>query len=177
MTQSPRLVSDGPSGKAEVGERLQEILRGYEGRQGVLMEVFHKVQDAFGYIPPEAIGPIARALRMHPPTVYGTLTFYTELRTSPPPAVEIDICLGPTCHLKGAEVIKEVLERNLSLDDQGHSPEHTFGLRVVQCAGHCHLAPLLYINGAVRGNVDIAGARTLVEEARARAESVEGPRH
>src|SRR5947209_4626103 len=89
---------------------IEAILRPYQGRKAVLLEIFHKVQEAYGYVPPEAMVPIAKTLRMHAPTVYGTLTFYTEFRTTPPAAAEIEICLGPTCHLMGAPVIKEILE-------------------------------------------------------------------
>ena len=150
-------------------EPLQDMLRPYQGRKGVLLEIFHRVQDAYGYVPPEAMEPIARTLRMHAPTVYGTLTFYTEFKTSPPPAAQIEICLGPTCHLLGAPVIREVLEYRLGIDKAGGTPDNATGLREVECAGHCHLAPLLYLNGAARGNVGIADAAALAEEARTAA--------
>lgn len=148
---------------------LDGILREYQGRRGVLLEVFHRVQEAYGYVPQEAIEPIARALRMHAPTVYGTLTFYTEFRTAPPPRVQINMCLGPTCHLQGAEAIKRILERRLQLDD-GRSPDGAVGIHVVQCAGHCHVAPLVYLNGQVRGRLRMGDVAALAEEARALAE-------
>ena len=155
-------------------EVLDGILQEYQGRRGVLLEVFHRVQDAFGYVPPETMEPIAKALRMHAPTVYGTLTFYTEFRTSPPPGVQINICLGPTCHLRGAEAIKRVLEYQLSIDNEGRTSDNVYGIHVVQCAGHCHKAPLLYINGRVRGNVAVNEVAELAAEARALPEATGG---
>ncbi|MBI2887307.1 MAG: NAD(P)H-dependent oxidoreductase subunit E [Chloroflexi bacterium] len=145
---------------------LEGILREYQGRRGVLLEVFHRVQDAYGYVPPEAIEPIARALRMHAPTVYGTLTFYTEFRTAAPPRVLVNMCLGPTCHLRGAEAIRRILERRLQLDENGRSPDGAVGVHVVQCAGHCHVAPLAYLNGQVRGRLAMSDVVALAEEAR-----------
>lgn len=155
-------------------EVLDGILREYQGRRGVLLEVFHRIQDAFGYVPLETMEPIAKALHMHAPTVYGTLTFYTEFRTSPPPGVQINICLGPTCHLKGAEAIKQVLEYQLSIHREGMTANNAFGIHVVQCAGHCHKAPLLYINGRVRGNVAMSEVAELAAEARALPEAKVG---
>ena len=157
--------------ESRTGESLESILREFQGRKGVLLEVFHRVQDAYGYVPSETIEPIAKALHMHSPTVYGTLTFYTEFRTAPPPDVQINMCLGPTCHEKGAEVIKQILEHHLDIASNGISPDNAYGIHVVQCAGHCHMAPLLYLNGEVRGRVGVGDARSLIEEARRQAET------
>ena len=147
------------------GENLDSILREFQGRKGVLLEVFHRIQHLYGYVPPETIEPVAKALRMPVPTVYGTVSFYTEFRLAPPPKVQIDMCLGPTCHIRGAEVTKEILEHNLGITQDGLAPDNTFGIHVVQCAGHCQLAPLLYLNGAAR-KVEVGEARQIVDEAR-----------
>ena len=153
---------------------IEEILRPYLGRRGVLLEIFHKVQEAYGFVPQEAMEPIARTLRMHAPTVYGSLTFYTEFKTSPPARAELEICLGPTCHLLGAQVIKVILEYRLGIDGVGGTPDNSCALQEVECAGHCHLAPLLYLNGQVRGNVAIRDAGGLAEEARSAAGARDG---
>ena len=156
--------------ESRTGQTIEGIVRDYQGRRGVLLEVFHRVQEAYGYVPSEAMEPIARALRMRPSTVYGTLTFYTEFRTAPPPKVQINMCLGPTCHVKSADVIKKILEHRLGIDAEGHSPDNSYGIHVIQCAGHCHKAPLLYLNGQVRGEVAIAEAVGLSVEVRELAE-------
>lgn len=145
---------------------LEGILREFQGRKGVLLEVFHRIQHMYGYVPLATIEPVGRALHMSAPAVYGTLTFYTEFRTSPPPKVRIGMCLGPTCHIKGAEVTKDILEHHLGIAKDGTTPDNTYGVHVVQCAGHCHLAPLLYLNDEVRGNVEIGDAVRVVEDAR-----------
>lgn len=124
----------------------------------MLLEVFHKIQKAYGYVPQEAMEPIAKALRMHAPTVYGTLTFYTEFRLRPAAAASFEICLGPTCCLLGARVIQEILEYKLQGAD--------YEIREVECAGHCQFAPLLYLNGKTRANVGVRDAAGLAEEVR-----------
>ncbi len=132
----------------------------------MLLEVFHRIQHTYGYVPLATIEPVGKALHMSAPAVYGTLTFYTEFRTSPPPKVRIGMCLGPTCHIKGAEVTKEILEHHLGIAKDGSTLDNTYGVHVVQCAGHCHLAPLLYLNDEVHGNVEIGDAVRVVEDAR-----------
>ena len=147
-------------------QAVTEIVRPYQGRKGVLLEVFHRVQEEYGYIPPEAMEPIAKALGMRPSTVFGSLTFYTELRTTPPPPVQINMCLGPTCHINGADTIRAILEHRLGISGEEGSEESGCGIHVIQCAGHCHLAPLLYVNNLPRTNVKVAEATNLADEAR-----------
>ena len=154
--------------EAPTTSAITEIVRPYQGRKGVLLEIFHRVQEEYGYVPPEAMEPIARALGMRPSTVFGSLTFYTEFRTTPPPPVQIQMCLGPTCHINGAETIKAILEHRLGINHQGEAStasDSGCGIHIIQCAGHCHLAPLLYVNGSPRINVKIAGAATIADEA------------
>jgi formate dehydrogenase subunit gamma len=155
-------MSESQSGRghapaAPIRAPLEEIIRPYQGRRGVLLEVFHKIQEAYGYVPQEAMSLVARALRMHAPTVYGTLTFYTEFRLKPAARASFEICLGPTCCLLGARVIHEILDYRLAGSD--------YEIREVECAGHCQFAPLLYLNGQVRPNVGVGDAAALAEEA------------
>ncbi len=158
--------------QSRTGETIDGIIDEYRGRQGVLLHVFHRIQAAYGYVPQEAMEPIAKAFRMHPSTLFGTLTFYSEFRTSPPAKVQVGMCLGPTCHIKGAEVVKAILEHKLGVHEGhqhgygGDAPD--FAIHEVECAGHCHLAPLVYVNGEPHGPVEIANAAALADDARSR---------
>ncbi len=143
-------------------EAVDAIVAPFRGRRGVLLEIFHQIQEHFGYIPKEAMEPIADALNMHPSTVYGSLTFYTELRTAPPPRVTINMCLGPTCHVNNADTIREIIEHRIEGNDG-------CGIHVIQCAGHCHLAPLLYVNNSPRTNVKVSDAAAIADEAKSLA--------
>lgn len=139
-------------------ERLTPILDKHRGRKGVLLQLLQEVQEEFGYVPQESIGPISKAMNMAPSLIYGTATFYSELRTQPPPNIEVEMCLGPTCHLQGAERIRAILKARMGLNDDWRTPDNNVGMHVVQCAGHCHLAPLLYVDGEVIANLKVADA-------------------
>ncbi|MEK7217035.1 MAG: NAD(P)H-dependent oxidoreductase subunit E [Chloroflexota bacterium] len=152
---------------------IEAVLRPYQGRKGVLLEVFHRVQEEYGYVPQSAMEPIAKLLNLHPSTVYGSLTFYTEFRTSPPPGILIGMCLGPTCHIRGAEIIREILQRRLGLSASGDTEDNSCGIHVIQCAGHCQHAPLVYVNGAARREVTVGGAAALADEVAAALAQVE----
>ena len=144
---------------SEHPEPIETMLRPYQGRKGVLLEVFHRVQEEYGYVPETAMEPIAKLLNLHPSTVYGSLTFYTEFRTSPPPGVVVGMCLGPTCHIRGAEAVRDILHARLGLTGSGQASDNSCGIHVIQCAGHCQYAPLVYVNGAARREVDRKSTR------------------
>jgi len=155
---------------SKTGETIEQIVNEYRGRRGVILQVFHRLQAAYGYVPQEAMEPIATALRIHPSTLFGTLTFYSEFRTTAPAKVEVGMCLGPTCHIKGAEVVKQVLEHRLGLSGGDHHGGSDVAIHEVECAGHCHLSPLVYVNGVPEGPVAIAAAAELAGRIQAKVQ-------
>lgn len=146
------------------GKNLVAILDEFRGRSGVLLAVLHRVQGEYGYIPKESIAPIAQCLGMGVSTVFGILTYYSEFRTELPPRMLVNMCLGPTCHLRGADKIKKILEVKLGIDEEGKSPDNKAGIHVVQCSGLCHMSPLLCVNGQTRGRMKVRDAAKLAQE-------------
>lgn len=158
---------------APTGEKLDDILREFRGKKGVLLAVLHRVQEAYGYIPKETVAPIGKALGMAPALVYGSLSFYSEYRIEPPPETETAICLGPTCHQRGADMIKKIIEHRTGIDPhkmmtpdgaRTRTPDGKYGTRILQCPGHCHVAPLLYVNGENRSGCPVSQASALADE-------------
>jgi bidirectional [NiFe] hydrogenase diaphorase subunit len=47
----------------------------HQRRPDALIEILHKVQDAFGYVPAEAMQFIAREMRIPPTRICGIVTF------------------------------------------------------------------------------------------------------
>lgn len=148
---------------ARTGESIQGILADFPERRGVLLAILHRVQQAYGFIPLETLEAIARHVNMTRSLVYGMITFYSEFRTRPPAPILISMCLGPTCHLRGAKAIKRQIEERLQMDSKGDSADGTVTLHVVQCAGFCHLAPLLSLNGEAHGQVTLEGIDALLD--------------
>ncbi|MBI4498895.1 MAG: NAD(P)H-dependent oxidoreductase subunit E [Chloroflexi bacterium] len=156
---------------ARSGESLHDILKEFRGKKGVLLAVLHRVQEAYGYIPRETIAPIGQALNLPAPLVWGSLSFYSEFRTEPPPQTEVHLCLGPTCHLRGADHIKRILELRLGIDPKtGRSPDNEFGVRIMQCPGHCHVAPLMYVNEENVSGLPVSEAAALADRLKERGE-------
>lgn len=145
--------------KAEPTAReLRELVSEFKPDRGHVMPALHKVQETYGYITRRAIEIVARQLNTTPALVYGTVSFYDDFRTEPPPETEIKWCSGPACRLEGGDRIRRALEAELDTPVGGHTPDHKLGLHLGQCNGTCSEAPQLWVNEKVVGRLSVADA-------------------
>ena len=126
-------------------EQLTEILAQYERDRNHLIPVLQKVQDAFGYIPKDAILQVGSHLRMTDVEVYGVASFYNYFRFTPLGKNPIQMCMGTACHMVGGGLVLEGLERSLDIKVGGITEDGEFSLDRVACIGCCGLAPVMVI--------------------------------
>jgi NADH:ubiquinone oxidoreductase subunit E len=145
---------------------LRELVSEFEPGRGHVLPALLKVQEKYGWVSAKAMDVIARQLVSTPALIFGAATFYSDIRTTPPPETEIAWCSGPTCRLLGGDRIREALQHVLDLPLGGHSEDHRYGLHLGQCNGTCHQAPMVWVNGKVTGPLSVAGAIRLAREVR-----------
>ena len=135
---------------------LVEISPLLEQAQGEsdLIPVLQKVQDHYGYIPPEAVEPIARSLKVFPSKIQGVITFYAQFYTEPRGRNIVTVCRGTACHVRGGRGVLRVVQKALNLKDGETSPDYQFTLETVACLGACALAPVMVVNGKVYGRMN-----------------------
>ena len=150
--------------ETEATLEIQQLIGGFKPGNADLLAALHTVQHRYGYIPPEAIPVLARQLRLGEAHVYGTITFYSELREIPPPETRIDWCSGPACRLKGGENVRRALEAVLDIGMEENTPDDKLGLHLAQCNGTCDFAPQLWVAGKVVGPLTVAETIRLARE-------------
>lgn len=121
---------------------------------GPLIQVLHKAQEIFGYLPMEVQHFVGRELNVPHSKVYGVVTFYNFFRTEPIGEHIINVCLGTACHVKGAQDIITVLQRELKLKVGGTTADQFFTLSTARCFGACGLAPVMLIDEEVFGRLN-----------------------
>ena len=154
-------------GAAQVTEATHEVralLEGLAPGEGQLLEGLHRIQHRYGYVPKAAIPAIARHFRLPEARVYGAITFYSEIRQTPPPETTISWCSGPACYLKNGEGIRLVLETLLGCGMGESTADNRLGLHLGQCNGTCDHAPQVWVNGKVVGPLTAAKAVELVRK-------------
>ena len=132
-------------------------------RRGRLIQVLHKAQDIFGFLPREVQQHVAKKLYLHEAQVSGVVSFYNYFTTEPKGKYCIDICLGTACYVKGSEKVLSEIERVLGVKADTHPTEDgLFSISGLRCVGACGLAPVMMINGKVYGKVTPAKAVEIV---------------
>ncbi len=116
---------------------LKGFIEENRDKPGPLIQVLHKAQEIFGYLPPEVQHFVGRELNVPYSKIYGVVTFYNFFRTEPIGDHIINICLGTACHVKGAGDIITVLERELGMKVGGTSKDRFFTLSTARCFGAC----------------------------------------
>ena len=64
-------------------DKIDEIMRKYEGQEGSLIAVLQDVQDLFNYLPRPSLVYIAERLHVPIADVYGVVTFYSQFHLNP----------------------------------------------------------------------------------------------
>jgi NADH:ubiquinone oxidoreductase subunit E len=133
---------------------INRIIAQYRDQRWPLIPVLQKIQDEFGYIPPEAVKPIAGAFDLFPSQVQGIISFYAQLYTVPRGKRVVRVCRGTACHVRGGKTILKLVKQHLGIEEGQTTPDLEYTLETVACIGVCALAPNLVIGGQTCGHLN-----------------------
>ena len=140
-----------------------------ERRRGRLIQILHRAQHIFGYLPREVQQHVAERMRIPESAVSGVVSFYNYFTTKPKGKHVINVCLGTACYVKGSEGVLRELERVLGIEaDTTPTADGLFSLGSLRCVGACGLAPVMLVDDKVYGKITPAGAVKVVEEIKAK---------
>jgi formate dehydrogenase subunit gamma len=130
------------------------IIAGLAHLEGAALPILHALQDEFGYVDPKAVPLIADALNLSRADVHGTISFYHDFRTAPPPRRIVKLCRAEACQALGCESLVQDLarEHGIVVDADGSSEDAL--VETVYCLGNCALGPSALVEGELLGRVD-----------------------
>jgi NADH:ubiquinone oxidoreductase subunit F (NADH-binding)/NADH:ubiquinone oxidoreductase subunit E len=143
---------------SSVSSQKLHILSDERRTYGVFDEL-RKIQDKFGYLPPEQMKRLADARHLDLRDLHSIATFYPHFHMEAPKRANVGFCDDMTCHLRGAGDLRRKIESQFRGAD---SKEITF--RTVSCLGRCDAAPALAINGEIFDAVDSEEITELVHK-------------
>jgi NADH:ubiquinone oxidoreductase subunit E len=135
-------------------KQIEGIIASYKDQKWPLIPLLQRIQEEVGYIPPEAINPIARAFELFPSQVQGVISFYEQLYTTPRGRRVVRVCRGTACHVRGGKTILKLVKQNLGLEEGETSPDLEYTMETVACIGVCALAPNIVIGKETHGNMN-----------------------
>ena len=133
--------------------KITPLIEEYQGKKWALIPLLQRVQEEYGYIPPETIEPVAEALQLFPSEVQGVVTFYSQFSLKPRGKNVIRVCKGTACHVRGGRSILKIAKRELGVDEGNTTEDYQFTLETVACLGACFLAPTMMVNKSYYGKL------------------------
>jgi len=121
-------------------KEIDEILSRYPVRRSALIPLLYLAQQDSGYITEPAMIEIAGILKLTPPQVYETATFYTMLNLKQVGKFHIQVCKSLMCALVGSDTVI------LGIAPGETTPDRLFTLTAVECLAACGTGPMMQIN-------------------------------
>jgi NADH-quinone oxidoreductase subunit E len=118
-----------------------------------LIPILQYCQAQQGYISHTTVHQIADYLGVSEAHIYGVASFYTQFRFEKPGDHQVRICLGTACHVQGAELLSEEIQKIVGIGPGEISPDGKFEFHEVACLGCCAQAPVVEIDGRIHGKV------------------------
>lgn len=134
-------------------DELEKFIDNMETTKGALIEILHKAQDIFEYLPRDVQLFIARKLGIPGAEVFGVVSFYSYFTTKPSGKHKLSICLGTACFVRGADKIVESVKEKLGIECNETTEDGLFTLKDIRCIGACGLAPVIMVDDKVYGRV------------------------
>ena len=128
---------------------IKDVCKSYGNKPGEVINVLHKVQGEFGYLPAEVQELVAKELGIPVSRVYGIVSFYSFFTMTPKGEHPISVCLGTACYVRGAEKVLDELKRQLGIGVGEVTPDGKFSLNCLRCVGACGLAPVIEVGEKV----------------------------
>ena len=108
---------------------------------GLIFDDLREIQRQYGYLPADQLEALARRSQIPLPHIHGVADFFPHFHLSPPPRVNVQVCADMSCHLRGADGLRDELTRRF-----GPMSDRDIAITDVSCLGQCDGAPAVRIN-------------------------------
>jgi (2Fe-2S) ferredoxin len=103
-------------------------------------------------------------------------SFYSSFSLKPRGRHIVCACLGTACHVRGAPLVVEELERQLGVKPGETTPSGEFTLQTANCLGACALGPVVVVNGRYFSKVPKAKVAKLIDTVRTGSDQTDAER-
>lgn len=150
--------------KKEQVDRIHAICDSFGNQKGELINVLHKTQGTFGYLPAEVQEVISEKMEIPAAKVYGVVTFYSFFTMIPKGKHPISICTGTACYVRGAETVLNEFKKQLKIEVGETDSKGLFSLSCLRCVGACGLAPVVQVGNKTYGRVAPDDVKQIISE-------------
>ena len=141
----------------------------HNARCGGVIAMLEEIQAAYGYLPEAALRLVSKVTDRSLVDVYGVATFYRSFSLQPRGKHHLCACMGTACHVRGAPMVVEELERQLGIRAGETTSDGEYTLETVNCLGACALGPIVVVDGTYHSKVDAVGVKKILRKTRPEA--------
>ena len=132
--------------KEKYQKEIDDIISRYPVRRSALIPLLYLAQQNEGFVSEAAMKEIAGLLRLTPPQVYETATFYTMLNLKPVGKFHLQVCKSLMCALAGSDTVIGWVKTKLGIGPGETTTDGLFSLSAVECLAACGTAPMMQVN-------------------------------
>ena len=132
--------------KEKYQKEIAEIISRYPVKRSALIPLLYLAQQDEGFVSEAAMKEIAGLLRLTPPQVYETATFYTMLNLKRVGKFHLQVCKSLMCALAGSDTVIGWVKTKLRIGPGETTSDGLFTLSAVECLAACGTAPMMQIN-------------------------------
>ena len=134
-------------------ERLNACIQVWIDRPGALLPLLHDVQSAFGFIPPDVVEPIAKALNISRAEVHGVVSFYEDFKVEVPAKHLLKVCCAEACQAVGSRELQQFVEDRFGEMPSVNNDEDGISVEAAYCFGNCASGPTIELAGRMIGRM------------------------
>ena len=121
--------------------------------QSNLLAIMQDIQAEANWLPRKALERVAERVGVSVAHLYRLATFFEAFHLEPRGKHIWTVCMGTACHVRGARLLSEKLERDMDVDERGNTGDMEHTVEEVNCVGACALGPLIIVDGKYHGNM------------------------
>jgi len=161
-----RHLSERPSLPAAQASVVVEALAANHHDPTRLLVVLQDIQHRLGYLPHDAVHPIAIGLGLSRAEVHGVISFYHDLRTEPAGRHILKVCQAESCQATGGRVLTQHIEDVVGCNLGQTTADGAITLEAVYCLGLCAASPAVMIDERPIARVTTARIDRVIDDAR-----------
>lgn len=147
-------------------QKVDAILDRYGHQESELLAVLMDIQSEFNYLPRPALELVSSRMGVSRSRVHYMATFFSAFSLKERGRHICTVCLGTACHVRGAPMLVDELERVLEIKAGETTADMAFTVETVNCVGACALGPLVIVDGEYHGNQASSQMGRLVKKIR-----------
>ena len=134
-------------------KRLVEMIDGYKGKEGSLIQLLLDLQSEFNWISKDTLQEISERLKIPRSRIYRIASFYEAMSLRPIGKHKISVCMGTACQVRGSGMILDRTESKLKIKQGETTHDMRFTLKRVNCLGCCAIGPVMVVDDDYHGRV------------------------